>query len=111
VEVGPRIVHPGAEAEVEVLVGGVAGNLAVHQWQGTTRPPGTPRHPGGPVPPVVPCTHRTHKEQRTEMPTGYYGEYLTLAFFAGAFVEMIILIGFLALGLAYGWRKKVLEWL
>ncbi len=29
----------------------------------------------------------------------------------GAFVEMIIFIAILALGLAYAWRKKVLEWL
>ena len=29
----------------------------------------------------------------------------------GAFVEMVIFIGILALGLAYAWRKKVLEWL
>jgi NADH-quinone oxidoreductase subunit A len=28
-----------------------------------------------------------------------------------AFVEMIIFIGILALGLAYAWRKKVLQWL
>jgi NADH-quinone oxidoreductase subunit A len=28
-----------------------------------------------------------------------------------AFVEMVIFIGILALGLAYAWRKKVLEWL
>ncbi|MEA2593485.1 MAG: NADH-quinone oxidoreductase subunit [Actinomycetota bacterium] len=28
-----------------------------------------------------------------------------------AFVEMVIFIGILSLGLAYAWRKKVLEWL
>lgn len=28
-----------------------------------------------------------------------------------AFVEMMIFIGILALGLAYAWRKKVLDWL
>ncbi|MFN2609278.1 MAG: NADH-quinone oxidoreductase subunit A [Actinomycetota bacterium] len=28
-----------------------------------------------------------------------------------AFVEMVIFIGILALGLVYAWRKKVLDWL
>ncbi len=32
------------------------------------------------------------------------------AFGAAALIEMVVFLGFLALGLLYAWKKKVLEW-